>query len=434
MNEISRRAGLSLTAPDLVMLDHLVTSLVETRRGIAAFQALEAQLLHAANTLAQERVDASRSDGDLPMRDVAAEIGAALRVSDRTVQRQLGQASILAERFPRTLDALTTGRISRAHVHVIVDAGHRITDDEVRARFETAVLTVAEQESPSRLKGYARLTAERLLPRTLQERHQDATAGRRVDVSDLDDAMSQLTLVAASTLIHGIHDRLTHQARTVTTTDPDDPRTLDHLRADLLCDLALSGTPTAHEPAQLLGTITAEIHVTVPALTLANTSSHPTTHDGVLDAAQLDPAMLDGVQPIDTATALQLVGASPGWDRILTHPITGAVLAVDRYRPSADLRRYLRAIDQRCRFPGCMMPTRRCDLDHIHDAARGGPTNADNLTDKCRRHHVLKHHTTWTTRKQPDGTITWTSPTGRHYPDRTPPHVAFTTDTDPPPF
>ena len=35
------------------------------------------------------------------------------------------------------------------------------------------------------------------------------------------------------------------------------------------------------------------------------------------------------------------------------HPHTGATLAVDRYRPSAELRRFLRVRDERCRFPGC---------------------------------------------------------------------------------
>ncbi len=415
----SRTAAPSLNAAELEALDALVTSLVAARKGIAAFQAMEAELLHAANTLALERVDGSTGDGDLPVREVAAEIAAALRVSDRTVQRQLEQARVLTESFAATHRALTEGRISRAHVSVIVEAGQRIEDDALRAQYETVVLAVAERESASRVKGYARLVAERLIPRTIDARHADASIERRVDVDDLDDGMSELRLRAPSPLVHGIYDRLTQQASAVRTADPDENRTLDQLRADLLCDLALTAAPVAHEPAELLGDIRAEICLTVPVLTLAGAGAEPT--------------MLDGAQPVDTATALQLVGAATGWDRVLTHPVTGAVLAVDRYRPSAELRRHLKAVDQRCRFPGCMMPARRSDIDHIHDAALGGATDESNLTDKCRRHHVLKHRTAWRSEKRVDGTILWTSPTGRQYPDRVTPRVAFVSEFGEPP-
>ncbi len=409
---------------ELAVLGALASALAEARKGIAAFQAMEANVLNAALALALEHADPSRPGGDLPVRAVAAELGAAVRVSDRSIQRQLGQAAELAERFPGTLDALTTGRISRAHVSVIVDAGRRLADDETRARFEALVLPVAERESAGRTRGFARQIAEQLMPESLDERHERAVQGRRAAVTDVEDGMSELFLYGPSGHVHAIFDRLTQMGRTVqdgrTDADADadaDERTLDQLRADLLIDLALSGIPTAHGPAEALGRISGEVCVTVPVLTLAGQPG--------------DPAMLDGVQPIDTATALQLAGAAPGWDRVLTHPITGAVLAVDRYRSSAALKRYLRAIDGRCRFPCCMMPARHCDLDHEHEASRGGETSADNLGDKCRRHHVLRHHSPWRSRKELDGTIIWTSPTGIEYRDRPPRLVTF---TEPAPF
>lgn len=400
-----------LTPEEITVLDGLVTSLVQVQRGISAFEGLRAELLHAAHALGLSRVDLSRRDGDLPIREVAAEIAAALRVSDRTVQRQLAQATTLTGRFPATHDALTAGRITRAHVAVILEAGDRIEDDEMRAAFEAEVLPIAERESASRLARFARLCAERLLPRTFAERHEDAAASRGVAITDLDDGMSELCLQAPSTLVHGIHDRLTAQAQSIHSAEPDDARTLDQLRADLLCELALTGTAHGNGPAEVLSSITAEVHISVPALTLAGAST--------------EPALLDGVQPIDTDTALRLVGAASGWERVLTHPATGAVLAVDRYRPSSQLRRHLKALDERCRFPGCMILARHCDIDHVQDAARGGPTEHGNLSDTCRRHHVLKHHSAWAVSKSRDGTVTWTSPTGRSYPDRVTPRVAF---------
>jgi hypothetical protein len=113
----------------------------------------------------------------------------------------------------------------------------------------------------------------------------------------------------------------------------------------------------------------------------------------------------------------------------MTSPVTGCVLAVDHYRPTSALTRFLRARDERCRFPGCRQPVWRCDIDHTLDAAHGGPTHHCNLAHLCRRHHVLKHHSAWTVRQLQGGILEWTSPTGRIYTDHPEPTVRF----EPPP-
>ncbi|MFT4230794.1 MAG: hypothetical protein QM602_10940 [Microbacterium sp.] len=64
-------------------------------------------------------------------------------------------------------------------------------------------------------------------------------------------------------------------------------------------------------------------------------------------------------------------------------------------------------------------------MSDVDDAMSELPTEERNLGDTCRRHHVLKHHSRWRSQKQRDGTLVWTSPTGRQYPDRTPPRVVF---------
>ncbi|WP_292697115.1 HNH endonuclease signature motif containing protein [Microbacterium sp. 69-10] len=121
-----------------------------------------------------------------------------------------------------------------------------------------------------------------------------------------------------------------------------------------------------------------------------------------------------------------LAGAASGWDRVITHPISGELLVVDRYRPSEHLKRHLRARDERCRFPGCGMPVRESDLDHTLDAAYGGPTEDGNLSALCRRHHVLKHHSPWKVKQLGGGLLEWTSPTGRVYFDQPPPRNTVT--------
>src|SRR3546814_5472328 len=77
---------------------------------------------------------------EMELRSVAAEIGLALRWSDRTVQRHMGDALELVEKFPATLEALSSGRITARHAAVIRDAGWVITDADERAAFETVVL------------------------------------------------------------------------------------------------------------------------------------------------------------------------------------------------------------------------------------------------------------------------------------------------------
>jgi hypothetical protein len=435
--------------------------LVEVERTISSMQAVRDGFLAVGSRLAVDvaRQAASRDEAELALRTVAAEFAAALRVSDRTVQRRMTDASFLVERFPRVWRALGAGLISAGHARVICDAGEHLDDPRDRDAYAGEVLGFAETESPNRVARMARRVAERYQSRPIGERHKDARAKRGVWVKDLPDGMAELGMTGPAALVHGAFDRITAMAKTMQEqtvqeqTNPtapgteaaaagpresafgpaadkkhddtaaNDPRTLGQIRADLTLDLLLTGTPTGHDtPGGLLAAITATVSVTVPVTTLMG--------------AGTTPAELNGRTPIDPDTARRLAGAASGWDRILTHPITGALLTVDRYRPGADLKRHLRARDQRCRFPTCGYPPSDCDIDHHHDAALGGATTAENLGHLCRRHHVLKHQTPWHVEPLADGLYAWTSPTGRTYIDTPPaPHtITFTEDDTPPPF
>ena len=99
------------------------------------------------------------------------------------------------------------------------------------------------------------------------------------------------------------------------------------------------------------------------------------------------------------------------------HPGTGArtdpgdTLAGDVYRPGAQLRELVQARDGRCRFPGCHVSARFCDLDHARPRPTG-PTSATNLLCLCRRHHRVKQAPGWQLCLYPDATARWTDPTG----------------------
>ncbi|AKS33832.1 HNH endonuclease signature motif containing protein [Mycolicibacterium goodii] len=85
------------------------------------------------------------------------------------------------------------------------------------------------------------------------------------------------------------------------------------------------------------------------------------------------------------------------------------------YRPSAAMDRFVRMRDLTCRFPGCSRPAEFCDVDHTTPWPLG-PTHPSNTKCLCRLHHLLKTFWTgWTDQQLPDGTVVWTSPTGRIY-------------------
>lgn len=410
----------------------LTETLVEVERTISRLQAARDGILAVGSRLAlQVAEQAEHSDhGEMSARTVAAEFAAALRVSDRTVQRRMADATWLVERFPLVWEAQGDGRISAAHARVICEAGEHLDDAASREAYSTQMIAFAETEAPSRVARMARRVAERFQSRSIDERHRDARKKRSLWVKDVGDGMSQLGMLGPSALVHGAFDRLTQMARSMQQHEPEqqpqqeqqeeeeqeqqpgwqahaDPRTLAQLRSDLAFDLLLTGAPLGHDrPGGSLAAIRGSVSITVPVTTLMGVDT--------------TPAELNGRVPIDPDTARAFAGAASGWDRVLTHPLTGALLAVDRYRPGPDLRRHLRARDQRCRFPTCGYPPADCDIDHHHDAALGGATAESNLGHLCRRHHMLKHHSPWTVEPMGDGVYAWTSPSGKTYIDRAP--------------
>ncbi|MFJ3473298.1 DUF222 domain-containing protein [Microbacterium maritypicum] len=413
----------------------LTEMLVEVERSISSLQAARDGILALGSRLALEvAAQAEHPDhGEMTARTVAAEFATALRVSDRTVQRRMADAAWVVDRFPLVWEAQGAGRISAAHARVVCEAGEHLDEAAGRDAYATQMVAFAESESPGRVARMARRVAERFQARSVDQRHEDAREQRSVWIKDVDDGMTQLGLLGPSALVHGVFERLTQMAKAtqeqpvaegVATEDAEaDPRTIAQIRADLALDLLLSGAPAGHgAPEGLLAAIRGSVSITVPVTTLMGSGT--------------TPAELNGRTPIDAPTARRLAGAASGWDRILTHPVTGAVLAVDRYRPSSDLKRHLSARDQRCRFPTCGYATVDCDIDHHRDAALGGATAETNLGHLCRRHHVLKHHSPWAVEPLGGGIYAWTSPTGKVYIDRPPPQntVTFAEDHGVPPF
>ncbi|WP_265447281.1 HNH endonuclease signature motif containing protein [Flexivirga meconopsidis] len=132
---------------------------------------------------------------------------------------------------------------------------------------------------------------------------------------------------------------------------------------------------------------------------------------------RLGDVHVPGVGVIPAGTIRELTGLlGTKITRALVNAETGTVAetANQTYTPGTRLARFVRARDQHCRFPGCTRPATLTDLDHVTPYP-DGPTAAHNLQCLCRHHHRAKHEAGWTVTMTPDGTCTWTSPTGHTY-------------------
>jgi len=108
------------------------------------------------------------------------------------------------------------------------------------------------------------------------------------------------------------------------------------------------------------------------------------------------------------------------WTRIVTDPLTGRAIeaSATTYKVPAAIGEQVNARDRTCRAPGCEIPAERCDHDHTKEwkpGGAGGPTAEANLAGLDRGHHNLKTTGFWDSEQSSDGTLTWTTATGRTY-------------------
>jgi hypothetical protein len=397
---------------------------------------------------------------------VAATLSPALHCATRTVQRRLESARWLTCEFTTTFDGAWDGDLERRRSEVVVEAG-RSVPPELRGAFEALVL----ESSVDEVTGEYAVVSERV-----RELSRSALASRATKVArELDPSSEQVSAARASDARRVViqPDRGNPgMARWVVTLPTDtsqrmaaavdalagqyaraNPGTLiDAARTDALTDLVLANAdvstvvellvPVLPAPAQLVTrTAPAELvpgaepgsDVAVPASGTVDLPPGSTDHSAepeVLDAGPgqrvrwVIPGVVD--DPRHGALAPEVVA------RLLSDPeVTLRLARLDpdgsivqdptTYRPSASVRRRVRSRDGGCRFPGCHVPARSTDLDHVI-AFPYGPTDPGNLVCLCRAHHGFKHHGGWALSLADDGRATWRAPDGRTWTTEPRPH------------
>ncbi|MBO0981570.1 HNH endonuclease signature motif containing protein, partial [Microbacterium sp. SD291] len=425
---------------DLEQHRALLDAWVEKKREIARLEAEAYELLAARVKVREADARENPHHREAIERSMIAEYSAAAHTSKYSIERAFADAAFLHCSSPQVAyasarESFQHGDITAAHVHEIVEAGFVVrqavgegrADAETLKLFDVAATVVAESDTPTRTRAQLRQLAASLVGETVVEQHKRAAGERSVSVRSVGDGLALLQVVLPEYLANAILDRLTQMARQVISVSgdrepvlsadvldlgadpvfpedlaPDDPlldalddpalddriifgeggtftvdpfsdrdveqipsdeRTMDQVRADLATDLLLASTPSEANGTGL-DNIRGNVQVTISGSTLIGADDRP--------------AELDGYGPIHPDIARDLASRNGGWTRLFQDP-TGMVTETDTYSPTEGMRRFLRARDQHCRFPGCRMPVHRCQIDHNHDHAKGGRTEISNL-------------------------------------------------------
>ena len=348
------------------------------------------------------------------------EVASALRLSPNTAQIKIDVARTLTNHLPTICSALATGEISAAHATVIAKESAEIisrgASKALIQEIEEKALSHAEFHTPSQVANKVRATIAKLAPEEFEDAVSIARDARKVSLFPESDGMC--TLVAflpaqdAQTIMLAIdklaradvkenfHGGITPNSALPAMLDKDS-RSIDMKRADALTQLA----------SAYLATSVNELQTHRRPVTVNLTIDLPT----LMGLAE-NPGQIAGYGAIPASVARELA-ADAKWRRFITDPITGNLIDYGResYEPPQDLKDFLIARDQTCRFPGCRQSARRSDIDHAQAWDDGGKTSADNLGVLCRRHHQMKTHGGWRLISNKDGSCEWISPLGKKY-------------------
>jgi hypothetical protein len=361
-----------------------------------------------------------------PQAGVAAELGAAVNVSQGMALHQTHRGVALRDRLPMVAALFEAGLVSDLLVRTIVWRTYLIVDEEAMAAVDAALA--------ERITGWGALSAakteaaidalvDEFDPAALRRSRESASSrtvefGSPADVAGITSMWARLHAPDAAV----IEQRVEELARSVC---DNDPRSIGERRADALTALAncteLACTCGQADCVTGAGDTTpaknAVVYVVADekSVDAATAEAAPGESASTPAPCQAPPAFVFGAGVLPTALLGGILARAT--IREVRHP--GADTAPDpRYTPTRQTADFVRCRDLTCRFPGCDKPAQFCDVDHTV-AYPVGPTHPSNLKCLCRFHHLLKTFwngvSGWRDRQLPDGTVVWTSPTGHTY-------------------
>ncbi|WP_420714527.1 HNH endonuclease signature motif containing protein [Mycobacterium sp. Aquia_213] len=335
------------------------------------------------------------------MEAVAAELAAALRISQGLAASRLRYARAMRERLPEVAEVFKAGDIDYRTFQTIVYRTDLLTDDEVLARVD-AELAVNVPRWPSMTQGRLAGQVDRIVVRADADavrRRRERQFDREIWIGDLGDGISEINGSLLTPDARALEERLNALSTTVC---EHDPRGREQRRADALGALAVAADRLGcrcGRPDCAAGKHPAASPVVIHVI--AEQAS--VDGRGSLPGSQLSADGLIAPELVaELAKSAKLVP--------LVHPADAP--PEPGYVASRALQDFVRCRDLTCRWPGCDRPAVECDLDHTIPYAEGGPTHASNLKCYCRTHHLVKTFWGWHDKQLPDGTVILTSPAG----------------------
>ena len=317
----------------------------------------------------------------------------------------------MQRRLPQVRAALLTGDIDWRRAKTIADGTLHLPIGTARDVADE-ILETASGLTTGQLGARIRGLCIEADPDEADDRYRQSVTDRRIATQPTETGTCHLFgldlpphRVAAATA------RINQLARSLR--GPDEGRSMDQLRADVLLDL-LEGTTTTTATGTTTGTGTngtgsgrrgvVDIHVDLTTLT----------------ALADHPEELAGYGPVIADIARQVTDqqSQAEWRYTVTDPDTGQPIhnGVTRRRPTTNERRHIEARNPTCIFPGCRIPATNCDLDHRIPYSEGGPTTITHLAPLCPHdHNVIRHRHQWRYQPLPNGDHQWTSPLGHTY-------------------
>lgn len=336
---------------------------------------------------------------------IASEVAAELGVSRGRASKLIEYGRTLIEQMPRLGEVFLAGRVDFRVIRVIDFRTGLIVDEEAIAAIDEMVAHRAPSWNKLSDAKIAQLVDWMVLDvdpdalRVAKERDDDRHIEITADQYGMADIEGRLRAADGAAL----DEKLNQLAATVCR---DDPRTARQRRADALMALVARES----RMACLCGTqrcTAANRDAATPEVVI-----HLLADEATVTGEQNTPGYVAGVGPIPAPLVREMARTA----KLRPLNIPKDQVGEPRYRPSAALADFIRCRDLTCRWPGCDKPAWKADIDHTVPYP-GGPTHPSNNACYCRFHHLMKTFHCgpggWSEQQLPDGTIVFTSPSGR---------------------
>lgn len=373
--------------------DGLSACLRAVRAARAWLDAYEAEVLAEA-----ERRDVARATGAV---DTAGWLRSVAGVSRRQALAR-ARTAVALEELPNVSGALAEGRVTHGHAQALtqialpadVDLGIDADLDFPTAARRIAeaarddqheLIRAAESMSVEEYRRFLRRWADLVAADDGAERDLRQRRRRSVTTFETDDGLHGVRALLPADQFAIFENELRRLAEARWRAEHPDldgvPATAlscPQRNADALVDMARRSRQLADNNGDPLGS-----HVDVMVLIDAET-----LQGGMHEHSRCE---LDDTTPISPAAARRLLCDADILTAALDRPSLKLDLGYSRRAASVSLRRALIARDRTCTAPGCGRPHWMCEIHHIIPWAAGGPTNLDNLTLLCSKHHHLHH-------------------------------------------